>query len=255
MIIPLSHKVREGELEGKVILVTGANRGFGLAMTMDLSKAGATVIMLGRDLGSLEYAYDAVVEKGFQEPILYPLDLEGATPENYQSLQDDVFNQFEKLDGLIHNAAILGTMMPVDQYDIKLWYSTLQINLNGPFMMTQFLIPLLNKSNDARILFLSADQGREAKAYWGAYGVSKFAVEGFSKTLSEELEKTNIRVNTLDPGVMRTEMRRAAYPAEDASTVPKPEEKSSIIVYLLSNEGSKINGEQLTIALNSHIYN
>ena len=116
MIIPSSHKVREGELEGKVILVTGANRGFGLAMTMDLSKAGATVIMLGRDLGSLEYAYDAVIEKGFQEPILYPLDIEGATPENYQSLQDDIFNQFEKLDGLIHNAAILGTMMPVDQY-------------------------------------------------------------------------------------------------------------------------------------------
>ena len=168
MIIPSSYQIKEGELKGKVILVTGANRGFGLAMTMDLSKAGATVIMLGRDLGSLEYAYDAVVDKGFQEPTLYPLDIEGATPENYQSLQDDIFNQFEKLDGLIHNAAILGTMMPVDQYDIKLWYSTLQINLNGPFMLTQFLIPLLNKSDDARILFLSAEQGREAKAYWGA---------------------------------------------------------------------------------------
>ena len=98
MIIPSSHKVREGELKGKVILVTGANRGFGLAMTMDLSRAGAKVIMLGRDLGSLENAYDVVIDKGFQEPILYPLDIEGATPENYQSLQDDIFNQFEKLD-------------------------------------------------------------------------------------------------------------------------------------------------------------
>jgi len=84
MIIPSSYEINEGDLEGKVILVTGANRGFGLAMTMDLSKAGATVIMLGRDLGSLEYAYDAVIDKGFQEPILYPLDIEGATPENYQ---------------------------------------------------------------------------------------------------------------------------------------------------------------------------
>ena len=98
MIIPSSHEVKEGELEGKVILVTGANRGLGLAITMDLSKAGATVIMLGRDLGSLEHAYDAVIDKGFQEPILYPLDLEGATPENYQSLQEDIFSQFEKLD-------------------------------------------------------------------------------------------------------------------------------------------------------------
>jgi len=248
MIIPSSYQIKEGELKGKVILVTGANRGFGLAMTMDLSKAGATVIMLGRDLGSLEYAYDAVIEKGFQEPILYPLDIEGATPENYQSLQDDIFNQFEKLDGLIHNAAILGTMMPVDQYDIKLWYSTLQINLNGPFMLTQFLIPLLNKSDDARILFLSAEQGREAKAYWGAYGVSKFAVEGFAKTLSEELEKTNIRVNTLDPGVMRTEMRREAYPAEDTTKNPLPESKSPAIVYLMLPVSTKYNGKQLALA-------
>ena len=219
-----------------------------MAMTMDLSKAGATVIMLGRDLGSLEHAYDAVINQGFQEPILYPLDIEGATPENYQSLQDDIFNQFEKLDGLIHNAAILGTMMPVDQYDIKLWYSTLQINLNGPFMLTQFLIPLLNKSDDARILFLSAEQGREAKAYWGAYGVSKFAVEGFAKTLSEELEKTNIRVNTLDPGVMRTEMRRAAYPAEDTTNNPSPESKSPAIVYLMLPVSSKYNGKKITLS-------
>ena len=247
MKLPVNYKVKEGELEGKVILVTGANRGFGLAITMDLAKAGATVIMLGRDLGSLEYAYDAVVDAGYKEPILYPLDLEGATPENYQELQDDILDKFKKLDGLIHNAAILGTQMPIDQYDIKLWYSTLQINLSAPFMLTQFLIPALMKSDDARILFLSSTVGRKARAYWGAYSVSKFGIEGFAKTLSEELEKTQITVNTINPGKIRTEMRRTAYPAEDASTVPKPEEKSSVIVYLLSNEGSKINGEQLTI--------
>lgn len=247
MKLPVNYKVQEGELEGKVVLVTGANRGFGLAITMDLAKAGATVIMLGRDLGSLEYAYDAVVDAGYKEPILYPLDLEGATPENYQELQDNILDKFKKLDGLIHNAAILGTQMPIDQYDIKLWYSTLQINLSAPFMLTQFLIPALMKSDDARILFLSSTVGREARAYWGAYSVSKFGIEGFAKTLSEELEKTQITVNTINPGKIRTEMRRTAYPAEDASTVPRPEEKSSVIVYLLSNEGSKINGEQLTI--------
>ena len=247
MKLPINYKVKGGELEDKVILVTGANRGFGLAITMDLAKAGATVIMLGRDLGSLEYAYDAVVDAGYKEPILYPLDLEGATPENYQELQDDILDKFKKLDGLIHNAAILGTQMPIDQYDIKLWYSTLQINLSAPFMLTQFLIPALMKSDDARILFLSSTVGRKARAYWGAYSVSKFGIEGFAKTLSEELEKTQITVNTINPGKIRTEMRRTAYPAEDASTVPRPEEKSSVIVYLLSNEGSKINGEQLTI--------
>jgi len=248
MIVSRDHIFKDGELKDKVILVTGANRGFGLAITMDLSKAGATVIMLGRDLGSLEYAYDAVVDAGYNEPILYPLDLEGATPENYQELQDNVLEKFDKLDGLIHNAAILGAQMPIEQYDIKLWYSTLQINLSAPFMLTQFLIPALAKSEDARILFLSSSVGREAKAYWGAYSVSKFGIEGFAKTLSEELEKTNISVNTVDPGKLRTEMRRTAYPAEDSSTVPMPEEKSAAIVYLLSNLSPKMNGEQLTIA-------
>ena len=248
MIVSRDHIFKDGELKDKVILVTGANRGFGLAITMDLSKAGATVIMLGRDLGSLEYAYDAVVDAGYNEPILYPLDLEGATPENYQELQDNVLEKFDKLDGLIHNAAILGAQMPIEHYDIKLWYSTLQINLSAPFMLTQFLIPVLVKSEDARILFLSSSVGREARAYWGAYSVSKFGIEGFAKTLSEELEKTNISVNTVDPGKLRTEMRRTAYPAEDSSTVPMPEEKSAAIVYLLSNLSPKMNGEQLTIA-------
>ena len=248
MIVSRDHIFKDGELKDKVILVTGANRGFGLAITMDLSKAGATVIMLGRDLGSLEYAYDAVVDAGYKEPILYPLDLEGATPENYQDLQDNVLEKFDKLDGLIHNAAILGAQMPIEHYDIKLWFSTLQINLSAPFMLTQFLIPALVKSEDARILFLSSSVGREAKAYWGAYSVSKFGIEGFAKTLSEELEKTNISVNTVNPGKLRTEMRRTAYPAEDSSTVPMPEEKSAAIVYLLSNLSPKMNGEQLTIA-------
>ena len=248
MIVSRDHIFKDGELKDKVILVTGANRGFGLAITMDLSKAGATVIMLGRDLGSLEYAYDAVVDAGYKEPLLYPLDLEGATPENYQDLQDNVLEKFDKLDGLIHNAAILGAQMPIEQYDIKLWYSTLQINLSAPFMLTQFLIPALVKSEDARILFLSSSVGREARAYWGAYSVSKFGIEGFAKTLSEELEKTNISVNTVNPGKLRTEMRRTAYPAEDSSTVPMPEEKSAAIVYLLSNLSPKMNGEQLTIA-------
>tara|TARA_B110000003_G_scaffold23156_1_gene22228 strand:- start:107 stop:856 length:750 start_codon:yes stop_codon:yes gene_type:complete len=248
MIIERYHTIKKDEFKDKIVLVTGANRGFGLAITMDLARAGATVIMLGRDLGSLEYAYDAVVDAGLTEPILYPLDLEGATPENYQELQDNILSQFGKLDGVVHNASILGAQMPIEQYDIKLWYSTLQINLSAPFMLTQFLIPALSKSNDARVIFMSSTVGREARAYWGAYSVSKFGIEGFAKTLSEELEKTHISVNTVNPGKMRTEMRRAAYPAEDSSKVPLPEEKSQAIVYLLSSLSPKINGEQLSIA-------
>jgi len=194
MNISTDYKITADELKDKVVLVTGANRGFGRAMTLDLAKAGATVIMLGRDLGSLETVYDEVVDLGYQEPVLYPLDLEGATPEHYEQLQANLLEHFGQLDGLIHNAGIIGTMMPIEQYDIKLWYSTMQINVNAPFMLTQFLIPVLSKSDDARILFLSSSVGRDARAYWGAYGVSKFAIEGLSKTLSLKCDKLLIRL-------------------------------------------------------------
>jgi len=214
MQISTNYSITQDELKGKVILVTGANRGFGKAMTLDLAKAGATVIMLGRDLGSLEGAYDEVVEAGFVEPILYPLDLEGATPEHYEQLQRDILDNFGQLDGLIHNAGIIGTMMPIEQYDLKLWYSTMQI------------------------------------AYWGAYGVSKFAIEGLSKTLSEELEKTNIKTNSLNPGRMRTKMRQTAYPAENVNNNPTPESISPAIVYLMSEKTKALNGEQLTLEIN-----
>ncbi len=247
MNISTDYNITKNELKDKVVLVTGANRGFGRAMTFDLAKAGATVIMLGRDLGSLETTYDEVVDAGYQEPVLYPLDLEGATPEHYEQLQANLLEHFGQLDGLIHNAGIIGTMMPIEQYDIKLWYSTMQINVNAPFMLTQFLIPVLNKSDDARVLFLSSSVGRDARAYWGAYGVSKFAIEGLSKTLSEELEKTNIKVNSLDPKRMRTKMRQIAYPAENTEKNPLPETMSPVIVYLMSESAKALNGEQLTL--------
>ena len=243
MIVSRDHIFKDGELKDKVILVTGANRGFGLAITMDLSKAGATVIMLGRDLGSLEYAYDAVVDAGYNEPILYPLDLEGATPENYQELQDNVLEKFDKLDGLIHNAAILGAQMPIEQYDIKLWYSTLQINLSAPFMLTQFLIPALVKSEDARILFLSSSVGREARAYWGAYAVSKAAVKSLAEILQEELEPVSkIKIFNFDPGKTKTSMRAFAYPAENPNDLKDAAMLLDDYLWMLSerSNGSKI---------------
>jgi len=245
--ISTKYEVKLDELSGKVILVTGANKGFGRAMTLDFAKAGVTVIMLGRDLAGLEEVYDEVVDAGFCEPVLYPLDLEGAEPKHYEELQKSILNKFGKLDGLIHNAGILGTLMSIEQYDLKLWYSVIQINLHAQFMLTQFLIPTLVKSDDSRIVFMSSTVGREGRAYWGAYGVSKFATEGLAKTLSEELEHTSIRVNTLNPNKMRTKMRKDAYPAENRDLLPTPEEKSPAMVYLMSVDAKKYNGEMLEL--------
>ncbi len=237
----------KNSLQHKTILVTGANRGLGRAITLDLAKAGATVVMLGRDLASLEQTYDDVVSRGYATPILYPLDLEGAQPQDYHALQQSLLAHENGLDGLIHNASILGTMMPIQQYDLKLWYTTLQINLHAVFMLTQALIAVLNQSPDGRILFVSDAVGRTPKAYWGAYGVSKAAIEGFSQILAQELERTNIRVNTFDPGKMRTELRRAAYPAENSDKLPRPDAISPAVVYLMSKTSQFIHGERLEL--------
>lgn len=247
MNISSKYSINKDDLKGRTILVTGANRGFGFAITKDLAKAGAVVIMLGRDLGSLEIAYDNIVKEGLTGPILYPFDLEGASPEQYQELQEQIEKKFNCLDGLIHNASIIGAIMPIEQYDIRTWYSTIQINLNAPFMLTQFLMPLLKKSQDAKILFISAEQGRKATAYYGGYGVSKFAIEGLAKTLAEELENTNIKVNTINPGKMQTELRRLVYPAENLKNNPRPEEKSPAIVSLMAMNGQNLHGLQLKL--------
>ncbi len=245
MKIATKYNFKNNELKNKVILVTGANRGLGRAVSIDLARAGAEVILLGRDLAGIEEVYDEITTLKLKEPILYPLDLEGATPENYQQMTKDIDKHFKKLDGIIHNAGILGALMPIELHDIKLWYQTMQINVNAPFMLTQALIPLLKKSADARVLFLSSTVGRKGRAYWGAYGISKFAIEGFMQTLADELEKTNIKVNSINPGAMRTKMRRIAYPAEDVTKLPTPEDISPAFVYLMSKKAKGIHANRL----------
>ncbi|SFV64299.1 Short-chain dehydrogenase/reductase SDR [hydrothermal vent metagenome] len=240
MKIATKYNYKKDELKNKIILVTGANRGLGKAIALDLARAGATVILLGRDMASLETIYDEIMAENLPEPLIHGLDLEGATPDDYFALQQGIEQNFGRLDGLIHNAAILGSLMPVEQYDIKLWYQTMQININAPFMLTQFCIPLLVKSDDARVLFLSSGVGREGYAYWGAYGVSKFALEGFMQILAEELENTSVKVNSITPAVVRTKMRQTAFPAEDATKHPLPEEVSSSFVYLMSEKSKKL---------------
>ena len=246
--LPPQWQPSDTELKDRTVLITGAGNGIGRAVALACAKVGAEVLLLGRNEVGLEAVYDDILSAGGREAGIIPFDLNTTDPGRYEALAEQLTETGITLDGLVHNASILGTQMPIEQYDIKLWYSTIQINLNAPFMLTQFLIPALLKSDDARIIFLSSTVGRKARAYWGAYSVSKFGIEGFAKTLSEELEKTQISVNTVNPGKLRTEMRRTAYPAEDSSTVPLPEEKSQAIVHLLSSSSPKINGEQLTLS-------
>src|SRR5258708_17013906 len=142
----------------------------------------------------------------------------------YDQLADSVLERVGRLDGLLHNAGILGTLSPIEHHDVPTWCRVMHVNVTAAFALTQVLIPALKQSQDASVLFTSSSVGRRARAYWGAYAVSKFATEGFMQILASEVENiTSIRVNSLNPGRARTMMRRQAYPAEDINTLPMPE--------------------------------
>lgn len=250
MKIDINYQYKNKELKDKIILVTGANQGFGKAVSLDLAKAGATIILLGRDLASLEETYDEIYHISQIEPILYPLDLLGATPQNYQEMAIEIDKQFSRLDGIVHNAATHGTMMTLEQYDIKTWYAVMQTNLHAPFLITQACLSLLLKSTDPRVLFISDKVGRNPKAYWGAYAISKAGLESLMLIWADELENTNIKINSLDTGAMKSNLRSQTHPAENLDTLKKPEQISPAVVYLFSQHTHKIHKQQLLI--NTH---
>ena len=224
----------------KVILITGASDGIGKATAIECAKRGATVIIHGKTTPKLELLYDEITNAGYTEPVIYPLDFEKMTPEDCTTLNDVIHKEFGKLDGLFNNAGWLGASTPIQQYDLKLWHRVMQINLNATFMLTQACLPLLNHEENSSILFTLDDK---SSAYWGAYGVSKAALSSFMKILADELESTSINVNGLIPGIVRTALRTRAFPAEDPTTLTKPEEVAKAAAFLLSSESKIINAE------------
>jgi NAD(P)-dependent dehydrogenase (short-subunit alcohol dehydrogenase family) len=235
-------------LQDRIILITCAARGIGQAVAKAMAAHGATTILLDRDVAGLEQTYDAIVAAGHPEPALYPMDLQGAEPDDYSRLATTLADEFGHLDGLIHNAAQLGALVPFANYDNELWFQNLQANLNAPYLLTMACLGLLNSSEDASIVFTSDAVGRKGKAYWGAYGVSKAGMEIFMQTLAEELESnTSIRVNSIDPGAVNTALRRIAYPAEDSSLLRSPEEVTRAFLFLAGPESRGITGKQFTL--------
>ena len=244
MITPKNYTPKPNSLRNKLILITGAAHGLGRTLALSLAKLGANIILLDKDLTGLENVYDEIITNNYAKPVLHPLDLLGATPNDYSDMQDGL-KSFSRLDGLIHNAAIIGTMMPIGQYDIKIWYEVIQTNLNAPFLLTKYCLPLLLKSPSARIIFISDKHGRKPSAYWGAYGVSKSALESLALTLADELASTNITTNTLDPGVMKTKLRGTTHPAENLTKQQTNKQLIYTISYLFSSNAKKINAKQL----------
>jgi len=235
----MQYQAQTGFLQDKIILVTGAGDGIGQAAAKAYARYGATIVLLGRTTSKLEKTYDEIVDAGSPEPAIYPMNLEGASPKDHEDLADTLTQQFGALHGLLHNAATLGTVTPIEQYDIELWYKVMQVNLNAPFVMTQSLLPLLRKTPGSKILF-TADT--KTHAYWGAYGVSKDACNSFMKILADEMDTENqpVQVNAIHPGVVRTQMRVRAFPGEDPNNHPLPDDIMAAYLYAMSEDCKEI---------------
>jgi len=234
-------------LQDKIILVTGAGDGIGRAAALSFADKGATVVLLGRTVSKLEAVYDEIEASGGAKPAIVPLNLEGAAEKDYDDVATSIENEFGKLDGILHNAALLGSLTTIEQYEVPVWNQLMQVNVNAPFILTRALIPLLRLSEDASVIFTSSSVGRRGRAFWGAYAVSKFAVEGLMQVLADELddEHHNIRVNSVNPGATRTSMRASAYPAENPIHNPTPAEIMPVYLYLMGEDSAGITGKAL----------
>lgn len=243
MFDPKQYQPGPEALRDRVILITGASDGIGKAVALACASHGATVVLHGRNVRKLEGVYDQIVNAQQPRPAILPLDFEKAGSSEYEALAGAIEKTYGRLDALLHNAAMLGERAPIEHHDVQKWLRTMHVNVNAPFILTKTCLPLLRKSTDASIVFTSSGVVPRPRAYWGAYLVSKWATEGLRNMLADELgNEANLRVNSIDPGKVKTGMRLQAYPAEDRSVLRTPESIVAPYLYLLGSESREVNG-------------
>ncbi|WP_228153181.1 YciK family oxidoreductase [Psychrobacter sp. MES7-P7E] len=231
-------------LDGKTILVTGAGDGIGRVAALTYARYGATVLLLGRTSSKLEYVYDEIESLGGKQPAMLPMNLEGATYAEMQQLEGLINKEVGQLDGILHNAGILGQLTPLEMYDVDTFAQVMKVNFTATFMLTQALLPLLKDADHGSVVFTSSTVGTHPRAFWGAYALSKQAVEGMSDIFTQETQNTtNLRFNCVNPGGTRTNMRAHAYPGENPMSLKTPEDIMSAYVCLMSNESIGVRGQ------------
>ncbi len=233
-------------LQDKIILITGAGDGMGKAAAIEYASQGASVILLGRDIKNLDKTHEIIISKNAPSPMISLMDLSKADGNDYQELADNLINKYGRLDGLLLNAAILGDRSPISQYDVSTWVNTIHVNLTSQFILTKSLLPSLEKSKSASVIFTTSGVGKIGKAFWGAYSVSKFGVEGLCQILADEYQNDKtIRFNCINPGSIQTKMRKSAYPLEDPKKLLTPEDILDKYVWLMSDSSKEVDGQSI----------
>ncbi|MGP9556460.1 YciK family oxidoreductase [Psychrobacter sp. AOP7-A1-24] len=231
-------------LDGKTILVTGAGDGIGRVAALTYARYGATVLLLGRTSSKLEYVYDEIESLGGKQPAMLPMNLEGATYAEMQQLEGLINKEIGQLDGILHNAGVLGQLTPLEMYDVDTFAQVMKVNFTATFMLTQALLPLLKDADHGSVVFTSSTVGTHPRAFWGAYALSKQAVEGMSDIFTQETQNTtNLRFNCVNPGGTRTNMRAHAYPGENPMSLKTPEDIMAGYVCLMSDESIGVRGQ------------
>lgn len=242
----VNYQASKNLLKDRIIMVTGAGDGIGKAAAIAYAQAGATLILAGRTVEKLEQVYDKIIADGGIEPLIYPVDFEGATEDDFNQLANQCDQQFGRLDGLLLNAGILGQRTPLSSYREDVWTKVMQVNVTSQYLITKALMPILEASDNASVIFTTSGVGRVGRAYWGAYAVSKFAVEGMVQTWAAETEGLNsVRINCINPGATATQMRAKAFPAENPSSIASPQDIMPVYLYLMGSDSSSVNGRSI----------
>lgn len=242
--LPADWSATPDALKDRVVLVTGAAGGLGKAAALAIARAGGTPILLGRKTRPLEKLHDEAVVAG-AEPAIYPLDLEGATPRDYEDMAAAIERDFGRLDGIVNCAAHFSGLQPAALVEPLDWLRTLHVNLSAPFLLLQACLPLLQRASDASVVFVADDLDLVGKANWGAYGVAKHALAGMVTILHQEWDSGPLRVHALLPPPLRTALRRTAYFGENSMQLPAPERMAPALVYLLGADGAAARGKVL----------
>ncbi|QEW32054.1 YciK family oxidoreductase [Erwinia billingiae] len=236
------YQPKDNLLTGRIILVTGASDGIGREAAVTYARYGAEVVLLGRNAEKLQAVADDIAATGKPAPQWFILDLEQASPARCRQLAAEVAQHVPRLDGVLHNAGLLGDIVTMDKQDPLVWQQVMRVNIDATFFLTQALLPLLLKSSCASLVFTTSSVGRQGRAGWGAYSVSKFATEGMMQVLADEYDSKHLRVNCINPGGTRTKMRASAFPEEDANKLKTPADIMPLYLFLMGDDSKRKTG-------------